>query len=110
VSVRMRFYRNGDGDPCVESGPSGEVVGHFLTEDIQDSLASCHEIEMIIERIFNGEIASWRRVGNAHTLSLSRDEAIIESLFEPGGKPSHLSLGDFRDIVRKWLHFLDNPK
>jgi uncharacterized protein YacL (UPF0231 family) len=110
VSVRMKLYRNGDGNPCVELGASGEVVGRFLTEDIQDSLSSCHEIEKVIERIFRGEIASWRRVGNGHILSLSRDEAIIESLFEPGGKPSHLSLGDFRDIVRKWLQFLDNPK
>ena len=106
----MKFYRNGDGDPCVEAGASGEVIGHFLTEDIQDSPASCNEIRTMIERIFNGEITSWRRVGNAHILSLSKNEAIIEPLFDPGEEPFHLSLGDFRDIVRNWLHFLDNPE
>jgi hypothetical protein len=107
MSIKMKFYRNGDGDPCAESGPSTEVIGRFLTEDIQDSPASCREVVMIIERIFNGEIASWRRVGNAHSLSLSKDKAVIESLFDSGAKPCHLSLGDFRDILQTWLHFLE---
>jgi len=106
----MKFYRNGNGDPCVEPGPSGEVIGRFLTEDVQDSPASCREIVTMIERISNGEITSWRRVGNAHILSLSKRDAVIESLFDPVGKPFHLSLGDFRNIVRNWLHFLDNPE
>jgi hypothetical protein len=107
MSRSMKFYRDGDGDLQVESGPSSQLIGRFLIEDIQDSPTHCHEILKGIEGISRGEMASWRRVGNAHLLVLTKGEAVIESLFESSAEPCRLSLGEFRDIVESWQHFLE---
>jgi uncharacterized protein YacL (UPF0231 family) len=106
----MKFFRDIDGNPRVDSGLSGEVLGSFLSEDIQDSPASCREILTVIEMVLGGELAAWRRVGNAHVLSLSRDEAVIESLFETEAKPLRLNLEVFRKSVEGWLGFLNRPR
>jgi uncharacterized protein YacL (UPF0231 family) len=104
----MKFYHDEDGNPRVEPELSSRLLGHFLTEDIQDSPPTCSEILRVIERISSGEMASWRLVGNAHVLSLSADEVIVESLFDPSARPCRLSLVDFREILRSWLHFLES--
>ena len=110
LSVRygMKFYRDGEGNPRSESGAPTALIGRFLAEDIQDSLNACREILGIIERIVHGEIGSWRQVGNAHVLSLSADEAKVESLVVPVEKPCRLHLEEFRKILESWLHFLEN--
>jgi uncharacterized protein YacL (UPF0231 family) len=107
MNYEMKFYRDGEGDPRCESGAPGVLIGPFLTEDVQDSLNTCREILDKIERIANGEIGSWRRVGNAHVLALSADEAVIESVAAPDERASRLSLEDFRHILESWLHFLE---
>ena len=107
MSVRMKFYRNGDGNLQVESAPASTGIGRFLIEDVQGSPAACREILMIIEGIYRDEMASWRRVGNAHTLILSKNEAVVESLFASPGEQCRLSLEDFREIITNWLHFLE---
>lgn len=102
----MKFFRDIDGNPRAESGLSSEVLAGFLSEDIQDSLAACREILVAIERLLSGEPAAWRRVGNAHVLSLSKDEAVIESLSETATGPCRLSLESFRVTVEDWVQFL----
>jgi hypothetical protein len=103
----MKFYRDGEGNPRSESGAASALISRFLMEDIQDSLNTCREILGIVEQILNGELRSWKQVGNAHVLSLSADEAIGESLVAPAEKPFRISLEDFRDLIQSWLHFLE---
>jgi uncharacterized protein YacL (UPF0231 family) len=107
MSYDLKFYRDEDGNPRCESGVPIELIGRFVTEDIQDSLNSCREILGMVERIGNGELGSWRHVGNAHALSLSADEAKVEALVVPDEKPCRLSLEDFRHIIESWLQFLE---
>jgi|WetSurMetagenome_2_1015567.scaffolds.fasta_scaffold00923_7 hypothetical protein len=106
----IKLFRDIDGNPRVESELPFKVLGSFLSEDIQDSPAACREILEVITRLTRGELADWRRVGNAHVLSLSGDEAVIESLFGKGAKPCRLSLEVFRESVEGWLLFLDSPQ
>jgi hypothetical protein len=103
----MKFFRDGEGNPGVEGGSSSQLIDRFLTEDIQDSPATCRRVLMTIQRIFLGEVSSWRQVGNAHVLSLSTEGAVVESLFEQEARPSRLSLEDFQEILQSWLHFLE---
>jgi hypothetical protein len=107
VCYGMKFYRDGEGNPRSESGAPTALIGRFLAEDIQDSLNACREILGIIERIVDGEIGSWRQVGNAHVLSLSADEAKVESLAVPVQRHCRLHLEEFRKIVECWFHFLE---
>jgi hypothetical protein len=107
VSFSMKYYRNDDGNLQIESEPSATVIASFLIEDLQDSPTACREILMVVEAIARGEVASWRRVGNAYTLALSSREAAIEPLFKATGKTCLLILDDFREIVERWLHFLE---
>jgi hypothetical protein len=107
VRYGMKFYRDEEGNPRSESSGPAVLISRFLTEDIQDSLNTCREILGRIEQIVNGEIGSWRQVGNAHVLSLSADGATVESLVAPAEKPCRLSLEDFRDILQSWLHFIE---
>jgi hypothetical protein len=107
MSYAMKFYRDGEGNPRSESGEPTPLISGFLTEDVQDSFNTCREILRIIERIIDGEIGSWRWVGNAHVLSLSADEAKVELLVVPAEEPCRLRLEEFRKIIENWLQFLE---
>jgi hypothetical protein len=103
----MRFYQDGSGNLQVDSEEFASVIGRFLIEDVQDSPVACVEILEAAARIFRGEMAIWRRVGNAHLLVLSRTGAGIESLFESTEEPCRMNLRDFGKIIESWRHFLE---
>ncbi len=105
----MEFYRDADGSPRVRAGRLCETLGRFLEEDLQESADFCRAVLGAIDDVSAGRILSWEETGNAHTLALSPDRAVIESNFDPGAKPCLLELACIKDVVNAWLEFVQEP-
>lgn len=104
----MHFYRDAAGDPRATSPAPRELLARFLESDVQGSAEHAREILGAIERVA-GEGGSWQETGNAHTLILSPEGALIESEFEEEGEaaPCRISLDELRAALTGWLAFLE---
>jgi uncharacterized protein YacL (UPF0231 family) len=104
--MALHLHRDSVGELRAQSSPPHELLGHFLEDDVQQSMSYCREILAAIDQVSSGEMHSWEQTGNAHTLTLYPDRAIIEAEFDDSAAPCHLSLSELRDAVRRWLEFI----
>ena len=103
----MHFYRDAAGDPRVEASPSLARLGYYLESDVQGNASHARAILDTIERVADGKTRAWQETGNAHTLTLAPEGAVIEAEFEEDAPACRLSLDDLRAAVAGWLSFLE---
>ena len=101
----LDFYWDETGDPRARGkGKGGALLAAFLESDIQGSDVYAREVLEAIERVAEGDLDGWETTGNAHTLSVHRTGATLQSEHddvtgEDAAEPARLSL----DAVRKAL-------
>jgi hypothetical protein len=90
--------------------PPYEMVGALFESDIQADSAHCKELLAAIDDALLGRLDGWETTGNAYTLTLGKQTARIEELWEE--PPSHcdVPLWDFREAVASLLDVLDGRK
>jgi hypothetical protein len=106
--MKLKFYRDPAGDARARGRGRGKRVAGFLESDLQDSPASAQEILRAIEEIEAGRVDSWERTGNAHTLTLSPEGAVLQNEMDEEAEPSSLSLSEIREAVAGWSSFLNS--
>ncbi|HVR95179.1 MAG TPA: hypothetical protein VMW27_01095 [Thermoanaerobaculia bacterium] len=102
--MKLEIYRDEAGDPRARSERS--LLGSFLESDLQGNPEHGREILRAIDEVAAGGAEAWEETGNAHTLILSPDIAVIEAEFEDA-PPCLLSLDELRDAVSAWVAFLE---
>lgn len=105
--MNLEIYRDEAGDPRARSAPDRSLLARFLESDVQDNPEHGREILRAIEQVAAGETEVWEETGNAHTLVLSPEGAVIEAEFEDA-PPCRLSLDELREAVAAWVAFLDS--
>ncbi len=108
--MQLEFYRDSSGNPRARCEGPARVVAGFLESDLQDSPAAALEILQAIDEVESGGAASWRRTGNAYTLTLFPEAADIEDETNDEAEPYRLTLAEIRGVVEDWLSFLDNGR
>jgi uncharacterized protein YacL (UPF0231 family) len=103
--MQLQFYWDSAGDPRARC-----PLAAFLESDVQGSLEFAHEILRALDRIESGEEETWEVTGNAHTLTLARDEATIRSEVDEDAEPYVLPPGLLREVVADWVSFLDEGR
>ncbi len=108
--MQLEFYRDASGNPRAHCEGPARVLAGFLESDLQDSPAAAREILKAIDEVESGGTASWRRTGNAYTLTVLPEGAAIEDEMDDEAEPYRLSLSEIRGAVEDWLSFLDNGR
>lgn len=108
--MQLQFYSDASGAPRALCEGPGRVVAGFLESDLQDSLAAAHEVLRAVDEVASGRAASWERTGNAYTLTLSPDGAILQDEITEEVEPYALSLSELRDVVADWISFLEDGR
>src|SRR5687767_7636886 len=83
------------------------ALSEFLESDLQNSVRCCDEVLRFVEAIVSRSRESWQRSGNATTLTITLDQALIEHDYFPEIRCT-LSLLDFQEAVRRWREFIQN--
>lgn len=105
--MKLKLYRDAAGDARARGRGRGKVVAAFLESDLQDSPESAREILQAIEDVEAGRTLSWERTGNAYTLTLSPQGAVLQDEMDQDAEPYVLSLPEIREAVEGWGSFLD---
>lgn len=104
----LEFYWDEAGDPRAGAKEDGAArLAAFLESDIQGSDVYAREVLEALERVAAGDLDGWETTGNAHTLGITRDGAILHAEYEDEEEPVHLALEDVRDALANWITFLE---
>ena len=79
----------------------------FLEDDVQASSWACQEILRHIDAVASGREAEWAGTGNAHTLILTPQKAILENEYVEPQLTYELPLEEFRQLLQEYLVFVE---
>jgi len=108
--MQLQFYSDADGAPRARCEGPGRTLAGFLESDLQDSTVAAHEVLRALDEVAAGRVPSWERTGNAYTLTLTPEDAILEDELDDEAEPYVLSLPELRDILADWVAFLENGR
>jgi hypothetical protein len=86
----------------------GNLLDLFLESDVQGSVAVARELLDTLDRVETGALDRWEGTGNAHTLTITPEGAVIEPEFEPEPRELRLSLADLRAALSGWIRRLES--
>jgi hypothetical protein len=99
-----------EGRPRSGSGRHGEIVASFLQSDVQGDIETA--------RVFLAEIAAAERgekpqpggAGNAFSITISPDGAVIRNAVIEGAVPEHYSLAELRTALETWVAAIERAR
>ena len=105
----MRIYVDDHGFTQVEMAKGSEVLGDFLSGDIQGSVCAVDEYISACLSVENGDAKIWEGTGNAHTVIIeSKGVEIFNEYTEQSMQIS--SISNFRAYLEGWKKYLLDSK
>ena len=109
MSFELQISRDRQGVLRAYANAPFEVLGGYLEQDIQASVACAEEVLTICSFIVTVG-GKWTGTGNAHTVTISATGVRIENEFvEDASGICEMSLDDFRAAVEAWLRAVSAP-
>jgi len=101
--MTLDLYRDPQGLPRAR----GEnLLARFLESDVQGSVITAYDILGMVDRVESGETERWEGTGNAHTLTLTPDGALIQDELADDTEALHLPLAELREALNAWIALL----
>jgi hypothetical protein len=104
--VKLDLYRDGQGHPRAQAEAPDDLLARFLESDVQGSVTSAFDYLETLDRVESGELHHWEGTGNAHTLTLTPDGALIEAEWEWEPRALQLSHAELREALNGWVALL----
>jgi hypothetical protein len=104
--TKLELYRDGRGLPRARAGGADDLLARFLESDVQGSVITAYDILGMLDRVESGETDLWEGTGNAYTLTLTPDGALIQDELEDDAEALHLPLAELRDALNAWVGLL----
>jgi hypothetical protein len=103
-----QFYLDSNGSPRAQFASRCAVLGWYLEQDVQASPKVCDELLSICDDISNDARDSWSGTGNAHSISITSANVVIENVFANDAPPCELTIREFRAAVASWKALITN--
>ena len=95
------------GHPTVITQPPHELVGQFLTAEIDSTRCPLFEdLPQALTEIASGQLPSYQGGGEGHLLAISKEGVRIDTLYAEPANVDEVPLADFRDLLDRWLAFV----
>ena len=101
--VKVDLYRDGQGLP---RAAGDDLLSRFLESDVQGSVITAYDILGMLDRVESGETELWEGTGNAYTLTLTRDGALLQDELADDPVEFHLSFAELREALNAWVGLL----
>ena len=92
------------------SGRRGEIMATFLQSDIQGDLETARMLLAETAAAERGERPQPGGVGNAFSITISPDGAVIRNAVVGGAVPERFSLAELRDALETWIAAIDSVR
>ncbi len=103
LSARRRPAGFIEGHARRGTGRHGEILASFLQSDVQGDLATTRELLDEIAAAERGEKPQPGGVGNAFSIAIGPDGAVIRNAVLDGAIPERYTLGELRAALETWI-------
>jgi uncharacterized protein YacL (UPF0231 family) len=106
--MKLELYRDETGEPRARGHGRYARLAAFLESDVQGSRTLLRRIARAVEAVEGGKEERWEETGNAHTLTLTRAGARLQSEVDSAGgdEAVEVSLADLRAALGLWAELL----
>ena len=104
----MEFFETEKGSLRAKFEPEKVALSDFLEGDVQGNPIYCREVIDEALGVKTGRQEKWEIDGNAYSLTVTKDKALLEGLWEEGMN-LEVPIDDFIQAVSGWLKFLESP-
>ncbi len=110
--VRVRRHRAGflEGRALPGSGRHGEILASFLQSDVQGDLETARMLLAETAAAERGESPQPGGAGNAFSITISPDGAVIRNAVVEGAAPERYSLAELRAALETWIAALERAR
>jgi hypothetical protein len=99
-----------EGRPRPGSGRHGEILASFLQSDIQGDLETARMFLAEIAAAERGEKPQPGGAGNAFSITISPDGAVIRNAVVEGAVAEHYSLAELRTALELWIAAIERAR
>jgi hypothetical protein len=92
------------------TGRHGEILASFLQSDVQGDLATARALLDEIAAAKRGETPQPGGVGNAFSVAIAPDGAVIRSAVLEGALPERYRLGELRTALETWIAAIERAR
>jgi hypothetical protein len=110
ISVRRHPAGFFEGQARPGSGRHGEIIGSFLQSDVQADLETARMLLAEIAAGERGENPQPSGVGNAFSITITPDGAVIRNAVVEGAVPERYSLGELRAALETWIAAIESVR
>jgi hypothetical protein len=103
VSARRHPAGHFEGRVRRGAGRHGEMMASFLQSEVQGDLATARAFLAEIAAAERGETPQPGGVGNAFSISISPDGAVIRNAVVEGATPRRYTLDELRGAIETWI-------
>jgi len=110
ISVRRHPAGFFEGQARPGSGRHGEIIGSFLQSDVQGDLETARMLLAEIAAAERGENPRPGGVGNAFSITISADGAVIRNAVVEDAPPERYSLPELRAALETWSEAIERVR
>jgi hypothetical protein len=99
-----------EGRPKRGSGRRGEILASFLQSEVQADLATARALLDEIAAAQRGEKPQPGGVGNAFSVAIAPDGAVIRNAVVEGSTPEQYSLGELQAALEMWVAAIERAR
>jgi hypothetical protein len=92
------------------TGRRGETLASFLQSDVQGDLSTARALLDEIAAAERGEKPQPSGVGNAFSIAIAPDGAMIRNAVVEGAAAEHYSLGEMRGALETWIAAVERAR
>jgi hypothetical protein len=103
--IRIRRHPAGflEGRARSGTGRHGEILASFLQSDVQGDLVTARLLLAETAAAERGEKPQPGGAGNAFSITIAPDGAVIRNAVLEGAMPERYSLAELRDVLEAWI-------
>jgi hypothetical protein len=110
ISVRRHPAGFLEGQARPNSGHHGEIIARFLQSDVQGDLETARMLLAEIAAAERDENPQPGGVGNAFSITISPDGAVIRNAVVEGALPERYSLAELRAALETWIGAIERVR
>jgi hypothetical protein len=92
------------------SGRHGEIIASFLQSDVQGDLETARALLAEVVGAERGEKPQPGGAGNAFSIAIAPDGAVIRNAVIEGARPEHYSLAELRTALETWVAAIERAR
>ncbi len=108
--MNLKCYVDEYGVQRAEVSSPYELVGWYLEQEIEGDVHSCKRLLRRIEKVKKEAESEHRGTGNAHTITVTGDNVVIENEYSDLFDRCEIPLIEFERALTEWLKFISIDK